>query len=66
MPITFCAGVANMGERARGDGHAVATRMIAGVRDITFTRNVARFTQVPSSHGTCKFCEYVIVLSTSI
>jgi len=52
MPITFGAGVANMAERALSAGQAVASRLIAGVRDVACTRFVARVTHVPSSHGT--------------
>ena len=61
MPVTFGAGVANMRERARRSDHAVATRLVAGVRDITYTRFIARFTHVPSSHDTCQICYYVIM-----
>ena len=61
MPITFSAGVANMRERARRAGHAVATRLITGVRDVACTRFVARVTPVPSGHSSSKICDYVIV-----
>ena len=61
MPVIFGAGVANMRERARRFAHAVATLLIAGMRDVTCTRSVARFTQVPSAHGSSKICDYVIV-----
>ena len=61
MPITFSARVANMRDRARSTGHAVATRLIAGVRDVACTRPAARFTHVPSSHGNSKICDYVLV-----
>jgi len=61
MPITFSAGVANMRERARRAGHAVATRLITGVRDVACTRFVACVIYVPSGHGSSKICDYVIV-----
>jgi len=62
MPVTFGARVAKLRERAQRASHAVATRLVAGVRDVTCTRFVARVTHVPSSHGTCRICNYVIVL----
>ena len=37
MPVTFGTGVANMGERTSRAGHAVATRLIAVMRDVTCT-----------------------------
>jgi len=61
MSVTFDAGIANMGERARGAGHAVATRLITGVRDVTCTRFVIRFTNVPSSRGSSKVRDHVIM-----
>jgi len=61
MPVTFGAGLANMGERARRTGHAVATRLVAGVSDVTCTLFVAPFQHELSSHGTCKICDYVIM-----
>ena len=61
MPVTFGTGVVNVGERPLGAGHAVATHLIAGVHDVTSTRFVARFTHIPSSHGTCKISDYVIM-----
>jgi len=61
MPVTFGAGLVNMSERARRAGHAVATRLIVGVRDVSCTRNFARFTHVPSGHGNRNLCDYVIV-----
>ena len=61
MPVTLGVWVANMGERALKAGHAVASRLIAGVRDVACTRFVAPFTNVPSGQGGSKICEYVIV-----
>ena len=44
IPVTFGADLANIRERAWRASHVVAKRLIAGVRDIAFTRFVARFT----------------------
>ena len=61
MPVTFGAVLANLKERARCGSHAVAIILVAGVRYVTCARFVARVTHLPSSHGNCKFCEYVLV-----
>jgi len=61
MPVTFGAGVANMGKRAWRPGHAVAARLIVDVRDGTCACIVACFTYVLSNHGTCKNCGHVIM-----
>jgi len=61
MSVKFSAGLANLRERTRRAGHAVASRLIAGVRDVTFARYVARFTHVPPSHCSSKICDYVIM-----
>ena len=61
MPVTFGARVAKLRERAQRASHAVATRLVAGVRDVTCTRFVARFTDVPSSRGSNKFSDHVIM-----
>jgi len=37
MPVTFGAELANMVERARRADHAVATSLVADVRDVTST-----------------------------
>jgi len=34
VPATFGAGVAKLRERARRASHALATRLVAGVRDV--------------------------------
>ena len=44
-----------------GACHTVATRLVAGVRDIISTRFVASFTHLPSSHGSSKINDHVIM-----
>ena len=61
MPIAFVAGDSNVGDRARRAGHAVATLLVADVRDVTSTCFVPPFPRVLSSHGTCKICDRVIM-----
>jgi len=60
MPVTFVAVLANMGERARRAGHAVATLVVAGVHDVTCKRFVACFTHVPSSRSSSKICDHLM------
>jgi len=50
-----------MGKRARRAGHAVTSRLVADVRDVTSTCSVACFTYILASHGTCKYCDHVII-----
>jgi len=47
MPVTFGAGVPNIGERARRTDHAVATRLVTDVRDVTSTCYETTFKHVP-------------------
>ena len=59
ISVKFDEVIANMRERARRARHAVTTHLIAGVRDVTCTRFVARFTDAPSSRGSNKFSDHV-------
>ena len=44
VSIAFRTGYSKAREFARGTGHAIAIRLVAGVRDVTCTRFVAPFT----------------------
>jgi len=61
MPVAFGTGDSNVGERARRDGLAIATSLVAGVRDVTCGCLVAPSTHVLSSHGTSKIYNHVIM-----
>jgi len=61
MSVTFDAAIANKRKRARVASHAVATSLIAVVRDVTCTRIIARFKNVPSSRGSSKVRDHMIV-----
>ena len=61
VPIPFCAGDSNARECARGTRHAVSTRLVAGVRDVSCTRFVAPLTHELSSHCPSKFSDHVIM-----
>jgi len=61
VPIAVIAGDSNFGERTRRAGHAVATRLVADVRDVPSTCFVAPFKCVLFRHGSSKFCDHMIV-----
>jgi len=61
MSVAFGTGDSNFGERARRAGHAIATSLVIGVRDVTCTRLSAPFTHVVSGHGTGKVSDHVIM-----
>jgi len=61
VPIAFRTGNSNVGERARKAGHAVATRLVAGVRNVTSTCLVETFTRVLSSRGSSKVSDHMIM-----
>ena len=62
VPMAVVAGDSNLRECARRNDHAIATRLVADVRDITFTRLAASFKHVLFRHGTGKFRYDVIML----
>ena len=45
VPMAVVAGDSNLRECARWTEHAIATRLVADVRDVAFTRIAASFTQ---------------------
>ena len=61
VPIAFRTEDYIARECARGAGHTVATRLVAGVRDNTCTRFVANFIYVSSIHGSSKKSDHVIM-----
>jgi len=61
-PISVIAGDSNLRECAWKTDHAIATRLVADVRDEAFTRLTASFTHVLFRHGTGKF-RYDVIIS---
>ena len=61
MSVPFDAGNSNFGDCARNAGHAVATRLVADVCDVTYTRLVATVTHLLSGRGSSKFSDHMIV-----
>ena len=61
MSIAAVAGDSKFGESAQRSGHAIGTRLVEDLRDVTSTCFVAPFTHVLSSHGTSKFCDHAII-----
>ena len=62
VPMAVVAGDSNLPECARRTNPAIATRLVADVRDVTFTRLAASFTHIPFRHGTGKF-RYGVIIS---
>jgi len=62
VPMAVVAGDSNLCEYARRTDHAIATRLVADVRFVAFTRIAASFTHVIFRHGTGKFRYDVIML----
>lgn len=61
VPMAVVAGDSNLRECARRTDHAIATRLVADVRDVAFTRLAASFTHVLFRHGTGKFrCDVIM------
>ena len=60
VPIAFRTGDSKARECTRRASHTVATRLVAGVRDVTCTCLVTPFTHELSSHAACKICDYVM------
>jgi hypothetical protein len=61
VPVARVAGDSNALELTRGARHKVAARLIAYVRDVTFTPFVASFADVTSGHRASQTCEHVIM-----
>jgi len=59
MSITFKRGDLKARKCERRVGHAVATRLVAGVRNVTCTRYVAPFTRIYSSRRSTKVNDQV-------
>ena len=62
VPMAVVAGDSNLRECARRTDHAIASRLVADVRDVAFTRLAASFTHVLFRHGTGKVRYDVIML----
>jgi len=62
VPKAVVAWVSNLRECARRTDHAIATRLVAEVRDVAFTSLAASFTHVLLRHGTGKF-RYDVIMS---
>ena len=62
VPMTVVAWDSILRECARRTDHAIATRLVADVRDVAFTRLAASFTHVIFDHGTGKF-RYDVIMS---
>jgi len=62
MPMAVVVGDSKLRECARRTNHAIATRLVADVRVVPFTRLTASFTHVLFRHGTGKFC-YDMIMS---
>ena len=62
VPMAGVAGDSNLSECARRTDHAIATRLVADVRVVAFTRLAAIFTHVLFRHGTGKIRYDVIIL----
>jgi len=61
MSVTLGAGDSNVRERARGNVHAIATRLIACVHDVTCTRLVTPLTDELSRHRPRKISDDVVM-----
>jgi len=53
--MVVVAGNSNLRESARRTDHAIATRLVAHVRDVAFTRLAASYKHVLFRHGIGKF-----------
>jgi len=62
VPMAVVAGDSNLRECARQTDHAFATRLVADVRNVAFTRLATSFTHVLFRHGTGKF-RYDVIMS---
>ena len=62
VPMGVVAWVSKHSDCARLTDHAIATRLVADVRDVTFTRLAASFTYVLFRNGTGKVRYDVIML----
>ena len=73
--ITVVAEDSNLRECARWTNHEIASRLVADVRDVAFTRLAAAITNVLFGHGTDKlsydvmsfdlFVKYIVILGES-
>jgi len=61
MSVTFVAGYANTGERAKGARRTIATCLVTDMRSISHTTFMAFFTYVSFGHFPCAGGYHVIM-----